>query len=310
MGASIPASASAEVAAPTAADDDRELPPPRRRLAARVLGSPAGAIGTGLTLTVVVVAALAEILAPMSPLATTGPPLAAPSAAHPMGTDDLGRDLLSGVIHGTRTSLLVATATGVLVLAVGLAVGAVSGYRGGLLDDALMRGTELFQVLPRFFLAIMVIALFGPGLDRVVVVLGLTSWPLLARVVRAQVLTLREREYVQASIACGAGDVRVLLRQIVPNALPATIAYLALLLVQVLLLEASIGFLGLGDPNAISLGYLAGQAQRFLRVAWWLSFFPGAVLVAIVLGFNLLGDALTDALGHRPNRRRGRGPRR
>jgi peptide/nickel transport system permease protein len=296
--------------------------PGRRRggVLRRVVRSPGGAVGLGLLAVTAGVAALAERLAPYSPLATTGPPLAAPGAAHLAGTDDLGRDLLSGVIFGTRTSLLVAASTGALILLIGLAVGAVSGYLGGLVDDVLMRTTELFQVLPRFFLAIMVIALFGPGLDRLVIVLGVTSWPLLARVVRAQVLSLREREYVLAAVATGASGLRVLVREVIPNAIAPAIAYLALLAAEVLLVEASLGFLGLGDPSVVSLGYLAGQAQRFLRAAWWMSFFPGMAVVVIVLALNLVGDALTDALGQqrvsgrRPPRsaarRAARGPRR
>ncbi|HWB73215.1 MAG TPA: ABC transporter permease [Egibacteraceae bacterium] len=252
-----------------------------------------------MTLLVAGVGLLAGVLAPHDPFAPAGPSLAPPGAAHPMGTDALGRDLLSGVIHGARTSLLVAAAVGGLVLLIGVAVGAVSGYAGRRLDDLLMRATEFFQVLPRFFLAIVVIALFGPGLDRLIWVLGLTSWAILARVVRAEVLSLREREFVQAALAAGASNARILLREILPNALPAGVVYLGLILAQVLLLEASLGFLGLSDPNAMSWGYLAGQAQRFLRAAWWLSFFPGMAIMAAVLGLNLLADALTDVLGGR-----------
>ena len=256
-------------------------------------------IGLSLTLLIVSVALLAGALAPYDPFAPIGPPLAGPSAAHPMGTDALGRDLLSGVILGTRTSLVVAGSVGLLVLLIGALVGTVSGYRGGLLDDALMRGTELFQTLPRFFLAIIVIALFGPGLDHLVLVLGVTSWALVARVVRSQVLTLRHREFVEAAQASGASGTRILLREILPNALPPAIVYVGLLLAEIILLEASLGFLGLGDPGVISWGYLAGQAQRFLRVAWWLSLFPGLAIVVAVLGLNLLGDALIDVFGGR-----------
>jgi peptide/nickel transport system permease protein len=216
-----------------------------------------------------------------------------------MGTDALGRDLLSGVIVGARTSLLVVAATGALVLLLGVTVGTISGYRGGRIDDVLMRLTEFVQVLPRFFLALVAIALFGPGLTLLVVVLGLTSWATLARVVRAEVLTLSRREFVEAARALGASEARIVVRHVLPNALPAAIVYLGLVLAQVLLLEASLGFLGLSDPNAVSWGSLAGQAQRFLRVAWWLSLFPGLAIGAAVLGMNLLGDGLTQALGGR-----------
>ncbi|MGH4022206.1 MAG: ABC transporter permease [Pseudonocardiaceae bacterium] len=271
----------------------------RRRLLARVVASPAGAVGLTLLGVVVIVAVLAPVLAPTDPFAIEGPSLAPPSAEHIMGTDALGRDTFSGVVHGARTSLLVAGAVGVLVLVIGVAVGTLAGYRGGWIDDVLMRFTEFFQVLPRFFLAIVVIALFGPGLDRLVLVLGFTSWALLARVVRAEVLSLREREFVEAARASGASALRIVAREILPNALPAGIVYLGLLLAQVMLIEASLGFLGLGDPNLISWGYLASEAQRFLRVAWWLSLFPGLAIVVAVLGLNLLADALTDVLGGR-----------
>lgn len=216
-----------------------------------------------------------------------------------MGTDDLGRDLLTGVIHGIRTSVFVALAAGLIALPLGVAVGAIAGARGGLVDDVLMRLSEVWQVMPRFFLALMVIALFGQGLDRIVVVLGLTSWAVLARIVRAEILSIREREFVEAARALGMSEARILLRHMLPHAMPAAIVFVGLLLAQVCLIEASLGFLGLSDPNAISLGYLAGQAQRFLRVAWWMWFFPGLALITIVIGFNLVGDAINDRVRER-----------
>lgn len=296
MAGSTPASATAD--APAARLDS--APPLRHRGALRRLSrTPAGVVGLSLTSAFIVVGVLAPALTPSDPFAPTGPSLSPPTATYPMGTDALGRDLLSGVIAGSRTSLLVVAGVGILVMVIGVVIGTVAGYRAGWVDDVLMRVTELFQVLPRFFLAIVVIALFGPGTDRLILVLGFTSWPVLARVVRAEVLSLRRREFVEAAMAAGASDVRIVLREILPNALPAATVYLGLLLAQVLLIEASLGFLGLGDPNAISWGYLAGQAQRFLRVAWWLSLFPGAAIVAAVLGMNLLGDALSDVLGGR-----------
>lgn len=260
----------------------------------RILRAPAGLIGLSMTGVVAVVGLLAPWLAPADPFAIDGPSLAAPSWDHPMGTDALGRDLLSGVIHGARTAVIVAGATAVLVLGIGLLVGMVSGYAGGRVDDVLMRITEFFQVLPRFFMAIVVIALFGPGIDRLVIVLGVTSWSLLARVVRAEVLSLREREFVEAARADGAGPVRIMVRELLPNAFPSALVFVGLIVAQVLLIEASLGFLGLGDPNAMSWGFLASQAQQFLRVAWWLSVFPGLAIVFAVLGLNLLGDSLTD----------------
>ncbi|MBW3626858.1 MAG: ABC transporter permease [Actinobacteria bacterium] len=269
----------------------------RRRIVRRLLRRPAGVVGIVLTGAVVAVGLLAPVLAPFDPFAVVGPSLSPPSGAHPMGTDALGRDLLSGVIFGARTSLVVAGLVGVLVLVIGVVVGTISSYLGGWTDDLLMRMTELFQVLPRFFLAIVVIAFFGAGLGLLVLVLGLTSWALLARVVRSEVLSLKEREFVEAARASGASGARIVVQEILPNALPAGLAFLGLILAQVLLIEASLGFIGLGDPNVVSWGYLASQAQRFLRVAWWMSVFPGLAIAVAVLGLNLLSDALTDVLG-------------
>jgi peptide/nickel transport system permease protein len=289
---SIPASDTAEL--PTAA----RLPvaPAGGGLLAGVARTPAGALGLALTAAAVLAAALAPVLAPADPFAITGPPLAPPGPGHPIGTDGIGRDLLSGVLHGARTSLLVAGAVGVVAFLVGAAIGTVSGYLGGRVDDGLMRGTELVQVLPRFFLAIVAIALLGPGVDRLVLVLGLTSWPVLARVVRAEVLALERLEFVRAAEATGASALRIMVRELLPNVLPSALVMLGLLLGQILLIEASLGFLGLGDPNLVSWGSLAGDAQRFLLVAWWLPFFPGLAIALTVLGLNLLGDAATAAL--------------
>ncbi|HKH50647.1 MAG TPA: ABC transporter permease [Mycobacterium sp.] len=262
-----------------------------RRLTSRTPGV-AGAV---TALVVLSMGALAPLLAPTDPSAVDGPSLAPPSRAFPMGTDALGRDVFSGVIYGARTSLIVAGGVGVIALLTGAAVGLLSGYRGAWVDDALMRITEMFQVLPRFFLALVVIAFFGPGLDRLVLVLGLTSWPLLARVVRAEVLTLRHREFVDAARVYGASSARIVLREILPNVLPSAIALLGLVVAQAILIEASLGFLGLSDPNMISWGAMASQAQQFLRVAWWLSLFPGLAILVTVLGLNLVGNAMTNA---------------
>ncbi|MFP4311147.1 MAG: ABC transporter permease [Nitriliruptoraceae bacterium] len=258
-------------------------------------------LGGGVTLLFVLVAILAPWLAPHDPFRVVGPALAPPSAEYPMGTDGIGRDVLSGILLGTRTSLAIAAAVGLLTGAIGVLIGALGGYLGGRIDDALLRVTELVQVLPRFFLAILVLALFGPGTDRLVVVLALTAWPLLARVVRSQVLVVVALPFIEAARATGARAPRILLRHVLPNAVPTAMTTLGVVLAQVILLEASLGFLGLGDPSTMSLGALAGEAQRFLRRAWWLSVFPGGAIVLIVLGVNLLIDA---GVGVRTPRRR------
>lgn len=268
-------------------------------LIGRLFSTTSGKVGALVTFIVLLVAVFADLLAPFDPLSPIGPSLSPPTSEHLMGTDALGRDLFSGVIHGARTSMIIAVSVGAISFILGVLVGGISGYVGGRFDDLLMRLTEVVQVMPRFFLAIVAVAFFGPGLLTVILVLGLTSWVILARVIRAEVLSLRAREFVDAARTQGAGSGRILFREILPNAMPVGIIYLALLLAFVILIEASLGFLGLGDPNAISWGFLAGQAQQFLRVAWWLSVFPGLAITITVLGLNLLGDGLTDALGRR-----------
>lgn len=263
---------------------------------ARLLGGRTGRLGAVLCLPVVLLGLLAPWIAPTDPAVIVGQALQAPTWAHWMGTDDLGRDVLSAMIFGARTSLLVGVTVATIAFVVGAVVGAVAGYKGGRVDDALMRGTEFFQVVPRFFLAIMAIALFGPGLDRVILVLGLTSWPSLARVIRADTLALMQQDFVLAARAAGASGARVIAREVLPNALPSALALLGLLVGQVLLIEASLGFIGLGDPNLISWGGQAGQANAFLRIAWWLPLFPGIAIALTVLGCNLMADAATDAL--------------
>ncbi len=270
---------------------------PRQQVVRRLLRRPAGLAGAALTTLFVLTGVLGPALVPHDPAAVVGPSLSSPSLAYPMGTDALGRDLFSAVVVGARTSLVVAGLVGVLVLTIGMVVGTLSSWWGGWADDALMRLTELFQVLPRFFLAVVVGAIFGSTLPLLVLVLGLTSWPLLARVVRAEVLILKQREFVDAARVAGASGPRLVVREILPNALPAVSAFLGLVLAQVLLIEASLGFIGLGDPDIVSWGYLASQAQRFLRVAWWMSVFPGLAIGLTVLGLNLLSDAISDVLG-------------
>lgn len=271
-----------------------------------VLKTPGGILGIGLTLALIVLAILAHVVAPTDPFASVASPLASPSRMHAFGTDDLGRDVFSGIVHGTRTSLSVTFAVIAIASVIGVAVGAVAGYRGGGVDDLLMRGTEAVQIVPRFFLAVIVIALFGPGLDRVIFVLGVTSWPGIARVVRAETLALARREFVDAAHALGATTSRILLRHVLPNALPAALVVISLNAASVILLEAGLGFIGLGDPRAISLGYLANNAQRFLRVAWWMTLFPGAAIALAVLALNLVGDALSDLANPRRGYRAGR----
>jgi peptide/nickel transport system permease protein len=291
MAGSIPASVTSDGVAVIA-----RPPAPLPRARARRLRSATAAVAVAITCALCAVAALADRMAPVDPFASVGPPLRPPSWAHLMGTDDLGRDVFAGVVHGARTSLVIALAVSVLAALVGVSIGASAGWSGGALDDLLMRFTEFVQVVPRFFLAVVVIALFGAGLVRLILLLGLTSWPLMARVVRAEVLSLKGREFVEAARSLGASGARIIAREVLPHVLGPAVVVVSLNAAGVILLEAGLSFLGLGDPDVVSWGYLASNAQRFLRVAWWMAVFPGAAIALAVLGFNLLGDALHEAL--------------
>ncbi len=269
------------------------------RQAKRNAGRGAERLGAALLLVIGVCAFLAPAIAPADPFALDGPVLQAPSAAFLMGTDDLGRDVFSAVVHGARASSVMALGSAALIGIVGIAVGIVSGYLGRWVDDGLMRLTELVQVLPRFFLAIVVVALFGPGLDRIIVVLGITSWPPLARIVRAEVLSMRSQEYIDGARALGARTGRILWYHLLPGVVPGAAAYLSLAVAQVLLIEASLGFIGLSDPTVMSWGLLVGNARDFIRSAWWLAMFPGAAIAIAVLGLNLVADGVVARLTRR-----------
>ncbi len=267
----------------------------RRLPRSDVLRRTSGWVGLGLVVLAIGTAILGPSLAPHDPFAITGGSLVPPSPDHPMGTDALGRDLFSAILFGARTSLLVAGTVGFIAFVVGTAIGMLAGYHGGWIDNLLMRVTEFFQVIPRFFFVILAVALLGPGLGRLILTIGLTSWPVLARVARGEVMAMRDLDFVRAAEALGSSTSRVVGRQLLPNVLPSVGVALGLLFGQVLLLEATLGFLGLGDPGAISWGTLAAQSQGFLRVAWWLALFPGLAIASTVLGANLLADALSSA---------------
>jgi peptide/nickel transport system permease protein len=215
-----------------------------------------------------------------------------PSGAHPFGTDDLGRDLFAAVLHGARTSLLVGLSAAALSASFGLAIGGLAGRRPGAVDHALMRTTELVQALPRFFLIVMVVSLFGSRLSLVVLVIGLTAWPATARLFRAQVQTVFSREFALAARAAGAREAAILVRHALPVALPVVVAQISFQAGGAILTEAGLSFLGLGDPSVVSWGTLLGSAQHFVREAWWMSVFPGVAITLTVLGCNLLADAM------------------
>lgn len=262
----------------------------------RVLRTPSTVVGLALTSLVAFVATFADQLAPSDPFKPVGRPLEPPSAAHLMGTDHLGRDLLSGVIQGAQTSLGIVIWVTVISLLVGVLLGTVAGFVGGVVDDAVTRLAELVQSVPRFFLAIVVVTWLGRSSHNLIVLLGLTSWPLLARVVRAETLSVRGRDFVEAVRSLGASNTRIVVRHVLPQTLPAALVVVTVTASRIILLEASLAFLGLTDPNVMSWGNLINNAQSYLRQAWWMSVFPGAAIALGTIGLNLLSDGINDLL--------------
>jgi len=258
-------------------------------------------IGLFILLAVIICAAAAPFLFPRSPWSMVQRPFLPPFTVDGLmlGTDALGRDVLSGLFHGARVSLLVGLVSTVVALSIGIPIGALAGYYGGLVDDGLMRFTEFFQTIPSFALAIVLLAIFQPSLGYIILAIAIVSWPPVARLVRGEVLSLRHREFVEAATLSGQSNLRIIIWQVLPNALPPIIVLASLMVATAILLESSLSFLGLGDPNVMSWGYMIGAARTVLRTAWWLSFIPGIAIVLTVLALNLIGEGLNDALNPR-----------
>lgn len=246
-------------------------------------------LGLALLAGLIGVAAGARWIAPGDPFRITTDALRAPDAQHFFGTDDLGRDVFAGVIHGTGVSLVVGFAAATLSALIGIAIGGVAGISRRA-DLVLMRVTEFAQALPRFFLIITLVSLFGGRLWFIVMAVGLTAWPSTTRVFRAQVRSLIARDFVAAAYVSGAGPIRVLSKHVLPLALPVLASHVAFQAGGAILAEAGLSFLGLGDPTVMSWGAQLGSAQRFVREAWWMSVFPGLGITITVLACNLLAD--------------------
>jgi len=267
--------------------------------ARRFVDNSRGVMAAGIVLSFLAIALAGPLVWRMDPFRIDASSFEPPSSRHPMGTDDLGRDVLSGVVHGARVSLLVGGLSALMSVSIGCTVGALAGFFGGGVDNALMRVTDLFQVIPRFFLALAAVALFQPSVVNVIIVLGCTGWTSPARLLRIQFIGLKEREFTLAARAAGASQPRIILSHLLPNALAPIVVDGSFQVAGAILLEASLSFLGLGDPHLMSWGRLLLGAQQFLRQAWWLAAFPGTCVFLLVLSINLVGDALNDALGHR-----------
>ena len=193
----------------------------------------------------------------------------------------MGRDILSGVIYGARVSLMIGVVSTLVSLIIGVTLGAISGYFGGWIDAALMRFTELFQAVPSFALAIVLVAIFEPSVNSIVTAIAIVSWPPVARLVRSEFLTLRQRDFVAAALLAGQSTPRVILTQILPNAASPIVVMASLMVATAILLESSLSFMGLGDPNMMSWGYMVGTARTVLRQAWWMAVFPGLAIVPV-----------------------------
>ena len=271
----------------------------------RTLAGPGLALGSGrramrgsqmLALAVLASLALLALLVPVAcpdgPFARAAAPLTPPGEATWLGTDDLGRSVGCQIGYGLRASLMIALGTLAITLVLGVGIGLLAGYFGGLVDAALARLIAAFQVVPRFFLAIVAAAFFGPSQTVLIVVLGLTSWPLVARIVRAETFSIRARPFVMAATALGCSTPAILRRHILPAALPPVRAASAVIIGAAVLAEAALGFIGLGDSRSASLGRLIAEAYPFFALAPWMSLAPVTVLAALILAVHTAQDRI------------------
>jgi peptide/nickel transport system permease protein len=287
-----------------------ELAPPRREslvFLRRLARRRTALFGLGVVALVVLTALAAPLISPFDPIEQKiGDRLKPPGSRdeagrlHLLGSDHLGRDLLARIVHGARPALLVGFAAVAISGVLGLTAGLLAGYAGGWVDDALMRLADIQLAFPFILLAIAVIGVLGPSLGTIIAVIGVSSWVVYARVVRGAVLSLREREFVQAALALGSRDRRVILRHILPNALTPWLVVATLDMARVIVIESALSFLGLGvQPPTPTWGGMLADGRVYISTAWWLATFPGLAILVTVLGINLFGDGLRDTLDPR-----------
>lgn len=265
------------------------------------LSNPNAIIGLTILVLVIAAALLAPVLFPTDPLAMSGQPLLWPGQdpAYPLGTDSLGRNVLAGLVHGARISLTVGLLATALGLAFGIVVGSIAGYFGGWVDDLMVRFIEIFQTLPSFVLLVVLVAIAQPSAVTITIAIALISWPLVARLTRAEFRAIREKDYVMAARSLGYGNARIIFTEILPNALPPLIVTSSVMVASAILMESALSFMGLGDPNVVSWGSMIGAGRELIRTAWYLTALPGVAIVLTVLSLNLIGDGLNDALNPR-----------
>ncbi len=249
-------------------------------------------LGIIILLVLLAFAMLAPVICPGNPLYSVGSPLQKPSKDHPFGTDNLGADVFAQVLWGSRVSMLIAFGAAGISLIIGIALGAISGYVGGITDDVLSRTFELFYIIPRTFLVILMVAVFGSSIHLIVLIIGLTIWPSNAKIMRGQVLTLKNRGYVDAAVVAGGKRFSVLWKHIIPNGIGPILSNSTLQMAQAVLTEASISFLGLGDPNLASWGKILQAGQKHISSAPWLVIIPGLFIATMILSFNFISDSL------------------
>ena len=274
---------------------------------ARFAANRGALLGAAILLAVVALTVLAPLIYPGNPWQGVARPMLPPlrDAAYPLGTDMLGRDIAAGIAHGARVSLLVGLVSTAVAVLIGVTLGALAGFYGGWVDDVLMRFTEFFQTIPAFALAVVLVAVFSPSLTSITLAIAAVSWPPVARLVRAEFLSLRSREFVEAAVTIGQTGPRIIVSQILPNAMSPIIVTASLMIATAILTESSLSFLGLGDRDAMSWGYQIGAGRTMLRQAWWMSAFPGLAILLTVLSINLIGEGLNDAMNPHLRGRKG-----
>jgi len=260
----------------------------------------AAVVGLSIIIFLGVIALMAPYVTPYDPWEINfEDKLVAPSSKYPLGTDHFGRNVLTRIIYGARLSLTIGFVAASIAATVGTLLGSFSGYFGGKIDHILMRFTEMFMVIPTFFLNLLVIAVFGGSIWNVMAVIGMTTWPTPARLIRSQFLSLKEREFVEAARLTGASDRKIIFRHILPNAVGPVIVSASLQVAGAILTEAGLSFLGLGDIHQVTWGQMLYRALAYIRNAWWIATFPGIAIFVTVLSFNLVGDGLNDVLNPR-----------
>jgi peptide/nickel transport system permease protein len=261
------------------------------------LRNPSAIAGLVMLGVVLLVALLGPVLYEADPFEIRAAPMTPPFSEEAwLGTDYLGRDVLTTLVYGGRTTLLVGAIAALLSVAIGVVIGALTGYYGGRVDAALMRVTEFFQVLPALLFAMVVVTLFSPTLVTVTIAIGIVSWPGTARLVRAEFMKLKDLDFVRAERAIGADNARIIWKVILPNAFPPLIVSATLAVGAAILFEAGLSFLGLSDPNQMSWGLMIGSSRQYVLWSWWAVAFPGAAIFVTVLAVSLIGDGLNDAL--------------